>query len=350
MATGRYARNRYTGADYWPGFVDALATLLLVIVFLLSVFMVAQFYLRTALTGRDEALTRLEDQLAELSTLLSLERQTTEDLRGELTAMTATLASITTRAEDAEAEVSRLGGVIAGFEGGADAATARATDLEGQLAEERQLSAEAAAQLALANQQIAALRLQLAGLNEALEASEARDEANNAVIADLGRRLNAALAQRVQELARYRSEFFGRLREVLAGRDDIEIVGDRFVFQSEILFDSGSADLNPVGQIELQRFAGALNEVAATIPDDIDWVLRVDGHTDVRPINTPEFPSNWHLSAARAIAVVEFLQSRGVEPRRLVAAGFGEFQPLDPGATDVAYRRNRRIEFKLTER
>jgi chemotaxis protein MotB len=350
VATGRYARPRYQGADYWPGFVDALATLLLVIVFLLSVFMVAQFYLRSALTGRDEALIRLEDQIAELSTLLALERQTTEDIRGELTAMTATLSIMTSRADDAEAEVSRLGGIIAGQEGGVNAAAARTSDLEGQLAEERELSAEAAAQLALANQQMAALRLQIASLQEALEASEARDDANNAVIADLGRRLNAALAARVQELARYRSEFFGRLREVLADRDDIEIVGDRFVFQSEILFDSGSADLSPVGQIELQRFAGALSEVSATIPNDIDWVLRVDGHTDVRPINTAEFPSNWHLSAARAIAVLEFLTSRGIPPQRLVAAGFGEFQPLDANSTDAAYRRNRRIEFKLTER
>jgi len=350
MASGRYARARYQGADYWPGFVDALATLLLVIVFLLSVFMVAQVYLRSALTGRDEALTRLEDQLAELSTLLALESQTTEDLRGEMTAMTATLAAITSRAQDAESEVSRLSGVIAGFEGGANLAAARETDLETQLTEERELSAEAAAQLALANQQIAALRLQLASIEDALEASEARDEANNAVIADLGRRLNAALAQRVQELARYRSEFFGRLREVLAGRDDIEIVGDRFVFQSEILFDSGSADLSPVGQIELQRFAGVLSEVSVTIPDEITWVLRVDGHTDVRPINTAAFPSNWHLSAARAIAVVRFLESRGIPSERLVAAGFGEFQPLEAGSTNATYRRNRRIEFKLTER
>lgn len=350
MAYGRYLRPRHQSADYWPGFVDALATLLLVIVFLLSVFMVSQFYLRSALTGRDEALTRLEDQIAELSTLLSLERQTTEDLRNEMSALTATLASVTSRAQDAEAEVARLGGVLSSIEGGADAAAARTSDLEAELAEERELSAEAAAQLALANQQIAALRLQIASLNEALEASEARDEANNAVIADLGRRLNAALAQRVQELARYRSEFFGRLREVLAGRDDIEVVGDRFVFQSEILFESGSAELSPVGQIELQRFAGVLDEVSSTIPDEINWVLRVDGHTDVRPINTPEFPSNWHLSAARAIAVVEFLTSRGIPPERLVAAGFGEYQPLDPDETAASYRRNRRIEFKLTER
>ncbi len=350
MAYGRYGRSRQESADYWPGFVDALATLLLVIVFLLSVFMVAQFYLRNALTGRDEALVRLEDQISELSTLLSLERQTSEDIRGELTALTATLASVTTRAQNADSENQRLSGLLAGFEGGTNAAALRNSDLETALVEERQMSAEAAAQLALANQQIAALRLQMASLLETLEASEARDAENHAVIVDLGRRLNAALAQRVQELARYRSEFFGRLREVLQDRDDIEIVGDRFVFQSEILFASGSAELSPVGQIELQRFAGALHEVAQNIPAEINWVLRVDGHTDTRPIATAEFPTNWHLSAARAIAVVRFLASRGIPPERLVAAGFGEFQPMDDAETSQAYRRNRRIEFKLTER
>ncbi len=346
MAYTRYNRGRNVSADYWPGFVDALASLLLVIIFLLTVFMMSQFYLRNELTGRDETLARLESQIAELSSLLSLERQTAEDLHAEMTTLTATLASVSTRAQDAEAEVNRLGGLIIGMEGGAG----ERSDLETELADERELSAEAQAALAIANQQIAALRLQLASIQEALEASEARDQENGAVIADLGRRLNAALAQRVQELARYRSEFFGRLREVLQARDDIEIVGDRFVFQSELFFASGSATLSLEGRGELQRLAGALNEISTAIPEDINWVLRVDGHTDRRPIATAEFPSNWHLSAARAISVVQFLRSEGVPPERLVAAGFGEYQPLDPADTVEALRRNRRIEFKLTER
>ncbi len=350
MAYRRYARGHQESADYWPGFVDALATLLLVIVFLLSVFMVAQFYLRSELSGRDEAMIRLESQIAELSTLLSLERQTAEDLRGEMSALTATLATETSRAEDATGESTRLSAMLAGLEGGADAASARTVALEDELAAEREISAEGAALLALANQQIAALRLQMASLQEALNASEARDAENHAVIANLGRRLNAALAQRVQELARYRSEFFGRLREVLQSRDDIEIVGDRFVFQSEVFFASGSAELSIEGQAELARLADALNEISGAIPDEINWVLRVDGHTDVRPINTEEFPTNWHLSAARAIAVVRYLISQGIPPERLVAAGFGEFRPLDPSETNAAYRRNRRIELKLTER
>jgi len=350
MAYRRYARGGQESADYWPGFVDALATLLLVIVFLLAVFMIAQFYLRTELSGRDEAMIRLESQLAELSTLLSLERQTAEDLRAEMTALTATLATETNRADDAEDDGMRLSALLASYEGGADDANARTSLLEAELTAEREISAEGAALLALANQQIAAMRLQLASLQEALDASEARDEENHAVIANLGRRLNAALAQRVQELARYRSEFFGRLREVLQGRDDIEIVGDRFVFQSEVLFGSGSAELSLEGQGDLRRLADALLEISDTIPTEINWVLRVDGHTDVRPISTDEFPTNWHLSAARAIAVVRYLTSSGIPPERLVAAGFGEFQPLDETESNAAYRRNRRIELKLTER
>src|SRR3546814_2610225 len=166
----------------------------------------------------------------------------------------------------------------------------------------------------------------------------------------LGKRLNVALASKVQELARYRSEFFGRLREILGSREDIRIVGDRFVFQSEILFASGSATIEQDGRPQLARLAGTLKEIAADIPDDIDWVLRVDGHTDRRPIDTLAFPSNWELSTARAVSVVKFLIEQGIPPARLVAAGFGEFQPLDTGNDEIAYRRNRRIEFKLTER
>jgi len=350
MAYRRYARGHQDNQDYWPGFVDALATLLLVIIFLLTIFMLAQFYLRTELTGRDEAMIRLESQLAELSTLLSLERQTTEDLRGEMSALTATLATETSRAADAEGEGLRLSAMLASIEGGATDTNARMQSLEDELTSEREINAEGAALLALANQQIAALRLQMASLQEALEASEARDAENHAVIANLGQRLNAALAQRVQELARYRSEFFGRLREVLQGRDDIEIVGDRFVFQSEVLFASGSAELSVEGQGDLRRLADALIEISSTIPPEINWVLRVDGHTDVRPIATAEFPTNWHLSAARAIAVVRYLNASGIPPERLVAAGFGEFQPLDTEESNAAYRRNRRIELKLTER
>jgi chemotaxis protein MotB len=194
------------------------------------------------------------------------------------------------------------------------------------------------------------MRRQLAALEDALTSSESRDRESQTRIADLGSRLNVALAQRVQELARYRSDFFGRLRQILGNRQDVRIVGDRFVFQSELFFPAGLATLRPEAAPELDRIAGALGDLQKQIPPDIPWVMRVDGHTDARPINTAQFPSNWALSASRAIAVVQYLVSKGVPPQRLVAAGFGEFQPLDLGGSDESYARNRRIELKLTER
>ena len=200
------------------------------------------------------------------------------------------------------------------------------------------------------NQQIAALRRQLSALENALDASEKRDKDSQGRIADLGSRLNVALAQRVQELSRYRSEFFGRLRAILGNRPDVRIVGDRFVFQSEVFFDTGQALLLPEGRDELSKIATGLMDLDKQIPSEIAWVMRVDGHTDVRPINSPLFKSNWELSSARAIAVVQYLVSLGVPAQRLVAAGFAEVQPLDVASTEDAYKRNRRIELKLTER
>ena len=194
------------------------------------------------------------------------------------------------------------------------------------------------------------MRRQLAALEQALGASEAKDRNSQARISELGSRLNVALAQRVQELARYRSDFFGRLRQVLGTRPDIRVVGDRFVFQSEVFFDAGQAVLKPEGQGELDKLAAILIDLGREMPPDIPWILRVDGHTDNRPIRTAQFPSNWHLSSARAIAVVEYLMSRGLPNDRIAATGFGEYQPLDVANNDEAYRRNRRIEFKITER
>jgi len=332
-------RIRQGQADYWPGFVDAMATLLLVIIFLLSIFMLAQFYLSQAISGRDAALESLRAQISQLTDLLALEQSKSADLESSLAAMTASLAN-------AEDEKTRLAGLLADAEAGGEEAQA----LRAQLTEQEQLTAEAQAQVELFNQQLAALRSQLASLEAALEAAEAKDKESQAQIADLGRRLNAALAQKVQELARARSEFFGRLRVALGNRDDIQIVGDRFVFQSEVFFDSGSAALNPAGQTELNKIASAIREISGDVPDDINWVLRIDGHSDSQPISTAEFPSNWHLSAGRAISVVRYLTDQGVPPNRLLAAGFGEYQPLAAGSTAEDLRRNRRIEFKLTER
>ena len=328
--------------DYWPGFVDALSTLLLVIIFLLSVFVVAQFVLTREISGRDTVLQRLNLQIAELTELLALERSGARSLEDQLASLTASLA-------EAEGERDRLQGVIDSDSGSASAAGGRIAQLEGELSEERRAAAAALSQLDILNQQLAALRRQLAALEQALEASEARDRESQTRIADLGSRLNVALAQRVQELSRYRSDFFGRLRQILANRPEIRIVGDRFVFQSEVFFGTGSAQVSQAGLGELDKLAEALIQLEGEIPPEINWVLRVDGHTDARPIRTA-FSSNWELSAARAISVVQYLVSRGVSAQRLVAAGFGEFQPLEPGDTEEAYNRNRRIELKLTER
>ena len=343
MALARARRNE-TGFNYWPGFVDALSTLVLSIVFLLSVFLVVQFYLSQEVTGKDKALEELNAKLAQLSDLLSLEKLGKITLDDQVSQLKAGLAS-------AEADRDRIKGLYEGLAGAGNDAEGRAIELNKALDSEKQVSSRALAQIEVLNQQISALRRQLAALEEALDASEKHDKESQGRIADLGQRLNVALAQRVQELSRYRSEFFGRLRTILGNRPDIRIVGDRFVFQSEVFFDTGQAQLLPEGRAELDKLASALIDLDKQIPSEIAWVLRVDGHTDVRPItNSPLFKSNWELSSARAISVVQYLVSLGVPPQRLVAAGFAEFQPLDTAATEEAYKRNRRIELKLTER
>jgi chemotaxis protein MotB len=436
---GRTAKRR--AVNIWPGFVDALATLLLVIIFVLMVFMVAQYFLSAALTGRNEAVTRLQREVADLANLLALERAANADLRIDVSQLSSELQSSLTERESLNAQLAKLVDTKDELESRLKAAQAdsakSAKDLEdayktidankdtieaqlAQLAmlqklrdemaakvrnaqdetqrvnkeledayktvdadkekirmqlqdiailqslrdeltsklnatqaereEQKKLTDEAQAQLVILNRQIAALRQQLSRLAVTLEATEAEVKQKDVRIADLGRRLNVALASKVQELARYRSEFFGRLREVLGKRQDIRIVGDRFIFQSEVLFASGSAELGEAGKKQLAQLATTLKEIAAKIPKDIPWILRVDGHTDRAPISTAEFPSNWELSAARAISVVKFLIEQGIAPDNLVAAGFGEYQPLDPGDSEEAFRRNRRIELKLDSR
>ena len=310
-------RRPFEGTNYWPGFVDAMATLLLVIIFLLSVFILGQFYLSQAVSGRDEALLRLQTRIVELSRLLSLERRENENLRVQV--------------QDLQ---------------GAAQETQREQDTWQDNPERIRMRDE----ITLLNRQIDSLRAQLQTLQAALEASEAKDRQARIEIAHLNNRLNAALARRVQELKRVRSHFFETLSKVLGNRQDIAVVGDRFVLPAEVLFDLGSARLSPGGQGEVDKMAQVVLEIASLIPEDIDWVLRIDGHTDILPIATAEFPSNWYLSTARAIAVVEALAERGIEEKRLLAAGFGEFRPLVEGEDEASLRRNRRIEFKLTER
>ena len=379
------SRRPRRSVNIWPGFVDALTTLLLALVFLLTVFVLAQFFLGEALIGRENALRRMEGDMGELAQLLSLERKANQDLRRNITQMSQELqVSVAARDELAErgrtltlklgetetdlktsreaqaAGESKIAGLVADIaaltalrdelEKKTAALAAKAETTDRALIEERKVSDSARAQAALLNRQMAELREQLTRLNQALEASEKASEEQKVQISALGNRLNAALAGKVQELSRYRSEFFGRLREVLGNRPDIRIVGDRFVFQSEVLFESGSAEIGATGAEQIDRVAAALLELSAKIPPGIDWVLRIDGHTDRVPISTARYPSNWELSSARAISVLRHLVARGLPANRLVAAGFGEYYPLDEKNDDIARTRNRRIELKLTER
>jgi chemotaxis protein MotB len=341
MAMARARRD--SGLNYWPGFVDALSTLVLSIIFILSVFAVVQFYLTQEVTGKETALSRLNAQIAQLTELLSLEKTGKLDIEEQLASMRASLTI-------AEGERDRYRGLYDGLASGGASAQSKVTELAGQLDAEKSVTVRALAQIEVLNQQISALRRQLAALEDALDASEKKDREAQTRIADLGSRLNLALAQRVQELSRYRSDFFGRLRAILGNRPDIRVVGDRFVFQSEVFFDTGQAVLRPEGRVEVEKIAGALIELDKQIPGEIAWVLRVDGHTDIRPTTGSQYRTNWELSAARAISVVQYMIQRGVSPQRLVAAGFGEFQPIDPERSEEAFSRNRRIELKLTER
>ena len=507
----RSRRRQGVSPAIWPGFVDVLSTLLLVMIFLLVVYMLAQYFLQRSVSEKSEALSELDHQVAELADLLSLERQSNSDLRTNISQLSTELQSslaerdalslALTRSEDetntlrlrlrdmtaeaqtalsdateadrnaaaaqlraeageekirvmlsdieqlrrdiaalqtvrgdleeeviqlaaalksredeasrleatvergeieasrlaallrdSEAETSRLATVVedserekARLDQAFSAARDRSSELmaklsdesertalaqkelsdrdvrlrelqdlyllsENQLVQARDLTARQSDKIGVLNRQILALRAQLARIDKALDTSEAKSEEQNVVIADLGRRLNLALAAKVEELAEYRSEFFGRLRQVLAGRKGFTIIGDRFVFQSEVLFSSGSAELGTDGKAGLNTFANVLKDVMTRIPEDLPWILQVDGHTDRIPIQTPRFPSNWELSAGRAIEVVNYLVTQGIPPERLSATGYGQFQPLDTHDDEIAHRRNRRIELKLTQR
>ena len=317
-------------------------SLILSIIFLLSVFVVVQFYLQQEVQGKDTALQHLNGQIALLSKLLSMEKTSKADLEKQLGGLQASLTT-------AQSDRDKYKGLYEGAAAAQLTAESKLNEVSGQLEGEKENSTKAFSQIDLLNQQVAALREQLAALGAALDVSQKKTKAAEDRLSDLGQRLNVALAQHVQELSSYRSDFFGKLREVLCNRSDIRVVGDRFVLESEIFFDTGRADLKAEGRAELDKVATAIVELEGQIPAEIPWTLRVDGHTDVRPI-MGQFKSNWDLSAERAISVVQYLVGKGVKPSRLVAAGFGEFQPIDSGTTEDAYRRNRRIEFKLTER
>lgn len=354
MALSRRSRQR---ADIWPGFVDALASLLMVIIFLLMVFVLAQFFLGEALSGRESALKKLDRDMIELSELLALEKTANKKLRSNVGRLSGELQSSIAFSDSLQGEVSALGGDVTRLEALKAQLEADIGKLASQIEDdaktllaEKDISESARAELALLNRQMTAIKDQIATLNHALEAAEIKAKEQGAQIVSLGSRLNAALASKVMELSSYRSEFFGRLAEILGEQQGIEIVGDRFVFQSEVLFASGAAKINVGAYDQLSALAQTLNDLGGKIPADIDWVLRVDGHTDRVPIQTLQFASNWELSAARAISVVKYLIDQGVPANRLVAAGFGEHQPIAKGTSQATLNRNRRIELKLTQR
>lgn len=370
--------RRRRSIDFWPGFVDALSALLMVLIFMLLIFAIGQFVLSDALTGRDKALAQLNAELAQLAKSLSMEQdaKTTalakveelsasllqtgserDALRLNLDQTASEVSRLAVKSEEDEATLARLAAdlnALAELKRQLESEIAtRLAELEGErdkLTVQTELSAKSAAQVELLNRQMAALRAQLDEITAALELAKTQAHAKDLRLEELGKELNLALAQKVGELQRYRSNFFGKLREVLGERSDIQIVGDRFVVPSELMFASGTDELTPVALKQLDSLATTLTEVASEIPSGIDWVLRIDGHTDKRPIATARFPSNWELSSARAIAIVKYLVTKGVPAKRLSANGFGQFRPLDPADTDAAYAVNRRIEIQLTNR
>ncbi len=445
----RARRHVSNGLEAWPGYVDALSTLLMVIIFVLLVFVLAQAFLSVVLSGRDKALDQVKQQLAQLTDALSLERghsaelqtsvaqlsqqlatsakardtlsqqlatlqsqaqqltaqrdalltqvqqlgaqretvsqqltqsntqladtqrqladaqQRLADMKQQMAALdktvTADKATIQARLSDLaklQEQARALAALRDDLEKQAQDAAARAMTeqerraaVEAQLADEKKLGDSARAQIALLNQNVDQLKAQLAAVSQALDLAQVQGRDKDAQIANLGQKLNAALAAKVQELQQYRSEFFGKLRQVLAGRPGIQIVGDRFVFQSEVLFPVGSADLTSSGVAQMTALAVTIKDIATEIPDDVHWVLRVDGHTDPQPVKgAGQFASNWELSAGRAITVVKLLIADGVPPDHLAAAAFGEYQPIVPGDSPEDYAKDRRIELRLTDR
>ena len=369
--------RRRRALDIWPGFVDALAALLMVVIFVLLLFSLGQFLLSDALLGRDEAIDKLRGQMRGLANVLSQERKDKESLESELTGVNKALESsllseddlrrrlslMTLEARETEVALAALQveldtsrtrlseqlQLVAQHSETVSSLEAERDQLEASLQDSEQEAIQARDSSAQLGVRLEALNEQLTRLNSALSVSESELQDKNLEVEDLGQRLNAALAGKVEELAVYRSEFFGKLRESLQDNADIRVEGDRFVLPSEVLFSSASATLDVEGQQEIAAVARTLKSIAAQIPDDIDWVLRIDGHTDRRPVRKA-FPSNWELSSARATSIVKYLVEQGIPPHRLVAAGFAQYHPLDKGSTAEAYRRNRRIEFKLTSR
>jgi len=434
-------RRIATVVNVWPGYVDALSALLMLIIFMLLIFTVAQIFLAETVSSRDAELDRLNHKLNEISDALQVQRNTNQALSEKLSilrnqytqgefyqnalkqqiaelektvsadkqtisiqlsemaqlehdiialrqlrkVLEANVATLASRLDDQDLDIDALEteldnrlAQIGTLRDSSKSLQARLASQESMtmlaqkniekkefrieelvvivgegseaLEKEKKLSASAYANVKNLSQQIDTLKNKLNSISSALQLEEQKTASQETQLANLGQRLNTLLAERVNELEQYRSDFFGRLRQVLVKSPDIRIEGDRFLLPSALFFASASATLAEGGKQELNKLARTLNEISIAIPDDINWILRVDGHTDQLPINTQRFPSNWELSTARAVSVVRYLAQQGIPSKRMTAAGFGEFHPVDPGQSEAAYQRNRRIELKLTRR
>lgn len=363
------------GLEAWPGYVDALSTLLMVTIFVLLVFVLAEAFLSSALTGSNNTIDLLKQQIAELTQSLSMETAKDSTLAQELSALNAQLAqaqaanatltqqvagdaqTITTlrngqkamqaQLDDAQAQAAAAAGRLSSLQTQM-LAIAGTPDAQAKLQAAQKLSAKDEAQIMLLNQQLAALRAQMASLEQALDAAQAADVKDKVQIADLGKKLNEALARKVEELQQYQSVFFRALSQSLKGEKNIKVVGDRFVFESDVLFPVDDATITPRGQAEIADVAKAVNDIAAKIPANVNWVLSVDGYADAQPIKGGPYKSNFDLSSARALAVLDLLIADGVPPNRLVTSGMGSNNPIAKGDTPADYAQNRRIEFRLT--
>ncbi len=425
MAYG--SRRSQESMNIWPGYVDVLSALLMVLIFVLLIFTFSQFILSDILTGQTNELESLHKRIAAISQQLGLAEKKNQELNTNISFLSSRIDGLTVEKENLEVEVDSLTRKnkedqdyiaiqlrnIASLQQDIDALRKLREELEGEiqtvvaslesekqvvqtfrdrtkalqarLADEEEktllaqkdieqrdirievlsalvgeqqqaleeqitLGADARAEVVLLHQKITLLQIQLEEINQALSHAEGEKLAQEKQIEDLGKRLNIELARRVSDLEQYRSEFFGRIRKILGDNPYVRIEGDRFLFQAEFLFPSGSASLGEGGKEQLSQITSILKELSTTIPEDIKWIIRIDGHTDRQPIKSPYFASNWELSTARAVSVVRFFAQKGIPEDRMAATGFSKFHPIDTGDSPEAYRKNRRIEIKLTSR
>ena len=372
-------RIRKKQLDYtWPGFVDALSSLLMVIIFVLMIFVISQFFISQKMSGQDEALIKLKKNLTELSDLLSLERGTTSELTSQLSVLEEKIVvikeellkekEITKQYQEEirgtkniialnESEINELKIALEEKIKNTTQLRNEVSDLDKQV-NQKILEIQSKDKILKANKEevnqlistTLKLKNKLTQLQTLLSAYKAKDKKENVKTLNLGRDVNSALARRVEELEKFKSDFFGRVKELIKGRKEIRVVGDRFVFQSEVLFSLGSEELGVEGQLEMQKLAATLMEIEKSLPTDIDWILQIEGHTDSLPVKKGQtYRDNWELSTKRALSVLRFLIKQGIDPNRLSASGYGSFQPIDKKNTKSARMKNRRIEMKITQ-